>query len=49
MPNVEIKTDVEKNYFEGVNLTFIVWELNSSDLPSVKLNCSLQCHKFGMS
>jgi hypothetical protein len=23
----EIKTDVGKNYFEGVNLTFIVWEL----------------------
>jgi hypothetical protein len=23
----EIKTDVGKNYFEGANLTFIVWEL----------------------
>jgi hypothetical protein len=27
MPKAEIKTDVGKNYFEGVNLTFIVWEL----------------------
>jgi hypothetical protein len=27
MPKPEIKTDVRKNYFEGVNLTFVVWEL----------------------
>jgi len=27
MSKAEIKTDVGKNYFEGVNLTFIVWEL----------------------
>jgi hypothetical protein len=27
MSKAEIKTDVGKNYFEGVNLTYIVWEL----------------------
>jgi len=27
MPKAEIKTDVGKSYFEGVNLTFILWEL----------------------
>jgi len=27
MPKAEIKTDVGKNYFEGVNLTLILWEL----------------------
>jgi hypothetical protein len=27
MPKAEIKTDIGKNYFEDVSLTFIVWEL----------------------
>ena len=27
MSKAEIKTDVGKNYFECVNLTFIVWEM----------------------
>ena len=26
MPKAEIETDLGRNYFEGVKLTFIVWE-----------------------